>query len=276
MKNAAQYARRVKRLVTTIKRDGGKPKTLRSEDPMDQLMRGILSRTASDYRANSAWGRLRSGTVDLNELRVTPVSELVAILGRDYPQARSVAEAISKALNSIFNHRHDLDLGFLKSASRSTAENFLKGLDGVDEHARAAVLLLSLGAHAIPVDDNMLVYLQKGEFVSETASRGEVQGFLERQIKARDGAAFYALFKRFASTHAPRPVLSDRGGSARTAAATRSGRAGSARRRPAGGSSGGRRKKVRSRLSKTGRKRVSKKRAGRAVSVRKRPARRKR
>lgn len=268
MKNAAQYARRVKRLFATIKRDGGKSKTLRADDPMEQLMRGILSRTASETRANSAWGRLRTAAVDLNELRVTPVSELVAIMGRDYPQARSVAEAISKSLNSIFNHRHDLDLGFLKSVSRSVAENFLKGLDGVDEHARAAVVLLSLGAHAIPVDDNMLGYLRKGEYVADTASRGEVQAFLERQIKARDGATFYALLKRFAATHSPRSAAGDRAESKKSASATKSRRSGSPVKKAVRRPTGSRKQASRSRAAKATRKRVSKTRSTKAAKKR--------
>ncbi len=270
MRNAAQYARRVKRLFTTIKRDGGKPKTLRADDPMEQLMRGILSRTASETRANSAWGRLRNATVDLNEIRVTPVSELVVMLGRDYPQARSVAEAISRALNSVFNHRHELDLTFLNSMSRTMVESFLKGLDGVDEHARAAVVLLSLGAHAIPVDDNMLLYLRKGEYIPETATRGEVQSFLERQIKARDGITFYALLKRFAATHAPRPAAGDGAGPKKSPTAKKGRQSGTARKKSARTSVRSRPKTSRSRAAKATRKRVSSTRSKKAAKKRRR------
>jgi len=210
MKNASQYARRIKTLFATVQREGSKPTTTATDDPLEQLMRGILSRTASEARAAAAWSRLRGATVDLNELRVTPVSELVEIIGRDYPQARSVAEQISRTLHAIFNRQHALNLDFMRSSTRTDAESFLNGLDGVDAHARATVIMGTLGAHAIPIDDHMLSYLRRGRYVDEEAKNNEVQTFLERHIKARDGVTFYALFKRYAATHSPRPPATKR------------------------------------------------------------------
>lgn len=210
MKNASQYARRLKTLFATVQREGTKPATAAADDPLDQLMRGILSRTASESRAAAAWSRLRDATVDLNELRVTPVSELVEIIGRDYPQARFVAEQISRTLHAIFNRLHCLNLDFMKSSTRADAESFLNGLDGIDAHARANVIMGTLGAHAIPVDDHMLSYLQRGRYVDQEVKRHEVQTFLERHIKARDGVTFYRSLKRYAATHSPRPPAARR------------------------------------------------------------------
>lgn len=215
MKNAALYARKIKRLFATLKRDRTSPATVPVEDPLEQFMRGVLSRTASESRAAAALSRLRSAAVDLNDLRVTPVSEMVVIIGVDYPHSRSVADALSRVLQAIFYRRHDLDLGFLMSGGRRPAELFLNDLDGGDPHATATVILGSLGGHAIPVDDNMLAFLQRGQYVAERASRAEIQGFLERQIKAKDGPTFYALLKRYAATHTARPPASSRSAAGR-------------------------------------------------------------
>lgn len=205
MKNATHYAKRLKRLHTALKRDKTKPRLAFAEDPLEQLMRGILGRTASETRAAAAVNRLRDAVVDLNELRVTPVSELVEIIGAEYPEARSVADALARVLVAIFNRRHNLDLAFLTSGGRKNAESFLQGLDGIDPHATASVILGALGGHAIPVDDHMLAFLRRGDYVDRNAERGEVQGFLERQFKAKDGRSFYALLKRHSATHAPKP-----------------------------------------------------------------------
>lgn len=205
MKNAAECARRLKRLFSTLRRAGLKTTVAPCDDPLEQVVRGLLSQRASESKAIAAWDRLQVAAVDLNDMRVTPLAELVGTIGAGYPGARPAAEALSRLLNSLFNKQHSLDLSFLNSASRKNAEAFLNGLDGVDPHARALVIMNRLGDHAIPLDDLMLEYLRKGAYVAADAGHDDVQAFLERQVKAKDGPAFYASFKRYAATHSARP-----------------------------------------------------------------------
>ncbi len=257
MRNASQYAKRLKRLHSTLKRDKTKPRLAFADDPLEQLMRGILSRASSETRAAAAVNRLHEAVVDLNELRVTPVSELVEIIGAEYPEARSVADALARVLVAIFNRRHNLDLAFLKAGGRKNAEDFLQGLDGIDPHATASVILGALGGNAIPVDDHMLAFLRRGEYVDRNAERGEVQGFLERQFKAKDGRSFYALLKRHAAAHAPKPrrvaataepaVRKKEGRTAATSTNRGAARSAAARRRASSGS-----RPARSRVPATG------------------------
>ena len=198
MKNASQYARRIKTLFATVQREGSKPTTTATDDPLEQLMRGILSRTASEARAAAAWSRLRGATVDLNELRVTPVSELVEIIGRDYPQARSVAAQISRTLHAIFNRQPALNLDFMRSSTRTDAASFLNGLDGVDAHARPTAIMGTLGAHAIPSHDHMPPSLRPG--------RAESVAITSPSCKLK----LPGRPPRFSSRRAPRAARADR------------------------------------------------------------------
>lgn len=207
MKNAALHAREFKKLLKKIRKEGATPFPP-VQDPMEQLLRGILTDYASEARASAALARLREAVVDINEMRVTPVAELVEIIGADMPLCRRAAEDIVKALNAIFNKLHHLDLSFLVKGSRRAAESFLNSLDGVNEHARASVILRCLKGHAVPADVLMCEVLRRENCVEPGASVGEIHKFLASQIKESQAATFYAQCKRYAAAHAPKkPVV---------------------------------------------------------------------
>ena len=66
----------------------------------------------------------------------------------------------------------------------------METLKGVDEYAVAYVVLWSFGGHAIPVWNNVLGALREANLVHPTATRAEVQAFLERNVPAADAQAF--------------------------------------------------------------------------------------
>jgi endonuclease III len=171
---------------------------------MEQLLRGILGTFASESRAEAALGKLHAAVVDLNELRVTPIAEIVGIIGVDYPHCRRAAEEISRGLQSVFYHLHGLDLSFLKASSRKAAEAFLNSLDGVGPHARATVIMRCLQGHAVPLDVHMHDYLRRNAYIPEGASVEDAQKRLTRAIRECDAGSFYVLLKRYAGARAPR------------------------------------------------------------------------
>ncbi len=198
-----------------------------TDDPMRLLLLGIYSNFGSEQRAAAAVERLFGAVVDVNELRVTPVADLVQIVGVDYPNSRGAAEEASKALNSIFNRTHDLDLRFLRTAGKKAAVAFLDSLDGLSPHAKAFFQQRYLNIHTIPLDANMHAYLQRSDCIEQEAGVAEAQKFLTSVIRDRDAAAFYSRFKRFAATHSVRraaPRISER--ERLTAASARAGKDG--------------------------------------------------
>lgn len=215
MKNAALHVREFKKLLKKIRRENAAPFPT-VEEPMDQLIRGILTDYASDSRAAAGLARLQEAIVDINELRVTPVAEIVEVIGPDFPLCRRAAEDIIKALNAIFNKLHHLDLGFLKKAARRTAESFLHSLDGVNEHARASVILRCLKGHAVPADIIMCEILRREGCVEPDATTEQIHKFLASQIKESQAASFYAQFKRYAAAHAPKKPIVTRSQAIRT------------------------------------------------------------
>ncbi len=200
MKHGGDYARRLKQLFNRLVRKFGKPTIPEPSDPLEQLLVAILGAKASHHKAITVFRRLREQMVDLNELRVTPVSELARLIGPLIPQADLKAERIVDVLNDI-RRRHDtLDLSFLKQRGRREAREYLESLEGVDRCAAASVTLFSLGGHAIPVDDLTLQVLRKDEVVDPVADLPEVQSFLEHHVSASDAAAWTLLLDRYVAS----------------------------------------------------------------------------
>jgi endonuclease III len=204
MKFDAEHIRRLKKLWTQLKKESGASPPDPMENPMDALLEGVFATYAAESRAHSAVSRLRSAVVDLNELRVTPVAEMVEIIGPDFPMCRPAAEEASRALTSLFNRTHSMDMMFLKKQTRRGAETFLNRLDGLGFHAKAYILLRCFKAPIIPVDYHMLHFLRKAGIVPIEAGWEDVQKFLMTHIRESEMPSFYTHLKRHASVHAPR------------------------------------------------------------------------
>lgn len=204
MKKAAEYQKKLKQLFNKLKKQSDKVAPAELDEPMHLLLFSILSNYSSEARAAAAVSKLMAAIVDYNELRVTPVAEIVEIIGKDYPHCRLAGEEIRDALHGIFNHLHDLDLQFLKVGPKRQAESFLGSLEPISPHARAMMTWRCLGSRVVPLDSNMYAYLVKNEFLPDEVDVDEAQKFLSSKFKDREGEAFYLMLKRYASTHAPR------------------------------------------------------------------------
>lgn len=204
MKNAAEYSRRIRQLLSKVRKDAGKHVESVPDDPTHVMLLGVLANHAAESRAAIGLDRILAGTVDLNDLRVTPVADLVALLGSDFPRARPAAEEVVAVLNAVFNHTHDLDLSFLGSMAKKAAVAFLSGLDGASPHAIAYFRWRYLDEHIIPLDDNMRSCLVRLNCIPANATQDEVNRFLAHVIKQREAAVFYNGLKKYATSHAPR------------------------------------------------------------------------
>lgn len=207
MKLGPEHAKKLKRLHGTMLRKFGKPEEFETLEPIEQLIIGILASCTTHAKAVHAYRKLRSQTVDLNELRVTPAVELAEQIGDMVPLAAQKAQRIVDALNGIRKRHDSLDISFLKQRGRREAREYLESLEGVDRAAAASVVLYSLGGHAIPLDDLMIYVLQKEGVIEPNMDPAEIQRFVEHHIPAAQAKEFSDLLARYATAHAPRIPL---------------------------------------------------------------------
>ncbi len=215
MKNGTLYAGRLKRAYSKLRQTETIQDTSEPDDPLRRLAIGILGEGCTDAVANRAVDRALGTMVDWNEMRVSDAVELNRATGNAIPQGTQRCRKLIAALQSIFDRENRLSLDRLKNIGRREARHFLEQLNGVDEYTVASVLLWSFGGHAIPVNDRLLGALREADLVNPTASRAEVQAFLERHIGAAEAKRFCLVMRSFT----PKKPSGARGG--RTKAAGR-------------------------------------------------------
>ena len=199
MKQGTKYAKLMKQAFSRLQKDHGKPEQGELTDLLDQILLGIMSRGTTQAEAAKALGRIGETVVDRNELRVSAPRELLEAIGKQFPMGLEKARAINAALNGIFNREHNLDLGELRNKPKREAREYLQTLPGIDPYTVASTMLLSVGGHAVPVDDTMLAFFRQESLVDAAADVAEVQAFLEHNIAAADAYAFYTLMRDHAA-----------------------------------------------------------------------------
>lgn len=206
MKRANEYARAIRKFHQTLLRRYGRPRIPPVREPIDELMYAVLSRWAPEGRAMAAVERLRRASIDLNDLRVTPVVEIMATLGDDFPRARETSEALYRILNGVFNRRYTLDLSFLKTMGKRDRERMISGVSGIDPHDSGMFLLRCYHGRHVPVSPDAFAALRHEKLVDPEASTADIRALLVKVIPASQAEVFACLLKRHIAANPP-PVV---------------------------------------------------------------------
>jgi endonuclease III len=196
MKNSKEYAQRLRKLYRELKRVHSKVEKTTYEDPAEALICGIISEKLSESATSRALREMRTAFVDWNDLRVARVQEIVEALGSDTLRSRAAASALTAALRGIFDEHHKISLAILKKLGKRPARQGLEKLDGVSRFVINYCMLTSMQAHAVPLTQAMMDYLKNNGVISPDADEEDVEGFLTRQVPAKDAYEFYALLRR--------------------------------------------------------------------------------
>lgn len=200
MKDGTLYAGRLKKAYPKWKHAAGDVEVPEEpDDPIRRLALSVFGLSGSEAQAERAIDRLLANVADWNELRVSLPAELCRALGDSISDGVGACQRLAQALQSIYEREHKISLERLKNLGRREARQFLETLKGVDEYAAAGIMLWSMGGHAIPVNDQQLHALKDAQLVHPTATRGEVQAFLERHIAADDAKRFCMVLRAVAS-----------------------------------------------------------------------------
>jgi len=196
MKNSKEYAQRLKKFYRGLKRARTKIEPTTYEDPLNALIYGIVSEQMRADVAQAAMEGIRKTFIDWNDLRVSRVEEVVEVFGADTAAARNTGAALTMVLRAVFDTYHTLSLQSLKKMGKRPAKQALEKLEGVSRFAVNYCMLTSLQAHAVPLTAPMVEYLRQQDVVDPQADDEDIEGFLARQIAAKQGYEFYALLRR--------------------------------------------------------------------------------
>ncbi len=204
MKDSKEYSKKIKKLYLALKRRTAKPARVDYDEPVDALVYAVVSENITDPKAHSAIKKLRDYFIDWNDLRVAAVDETAEVLGQDVTTARNTAAALGNSLRAVFEKYNMLSLQALNKLGKRPAKQVLEKLTGANTFVVDYIMLTALRGHAIPLTPGMIEFLRTNELVHAEAGYEEIEGFLTRQIPAKNAYEFYSLLRRQSESPKPR------------------------------------------------------------------------
>jgi endonuclease III len=196
MKNSKDYSQKIQKLYRTLSHRYPKVQKVSHEKVIDAIVYAVISTEMSEKATESIIKKFTEYFVDWNDLRVSRTEEIVEVIGKEDPVAVSIASRLNRVLNGIFNQFHQVSLEGLKKIGKRPAKQALEKIDGSNNFVVDYCMLTSLGGHAIPLTEKMIKYLKDNELVNSDADQQQIEGFLAKQIPAKNGYDFYALLRQ--------------------------------------------------------------------------------
>jgi endonuclease-3 len=128
-------------------------------DPLDELIRTILSQNTNDRNRDRAYAAMREAFPSWHEVMSAPRARLERVL-RPGGLAKTKSARIQKILRSIAK-RGELSLAYLRRLPTEEVQRGLESFDGVGPKTARCVLLFSLGREAFPIDTHILRVLKR-------------------------------------------------------------------------------------------------------------------
>lgn len=201
MKNANDCAKKFGSLISKMAA-AEPPAFTETDDPLAVLVQSFLLWESTTEKAVAAWDKLRTATVDYNELRVSMPDEVLGLIGARYPRGQERAERLRAALRGVYLREHAMTLESLPGSGKRDARRYLDSLDGMVPFVAARVMLVSLEAHAIPVDVQLRDALIDEGAAHDEVDELELSTWLSRQVKSGDGFATHLSLQAWAEKQA--------------------------------------------------------------------------
>lgn len=164
-------------------------------DPLDELVRTILSQNTSDVNSDRAFASLRGRFGDWDEAADAPVPEIEDAI-RVGGLAKQKAPRIRAALRAIRDRRAEIDLGFLRDLGDGEALEVLTSMDGVGPKTAACVLAFSLERPVMPVDTHVHRVAKRLGLIGETTSAEKAHAELVDVIAPDDRVPLHVALIR--------------------------------------------------------------------------------
>lgn len=122
---------------------------------LETMIYAICLENSTFEAANAAYERLKTEFFDWNEVRVSTITELEPIFeGLSEPHWR--AQRVRHLLYYVFDHQYSWDFDGLKRKKLDLTTKQLSKIKYLPPFACNYLMLVSLGTHALPVDNRMI------------------------------------------------------------------------------------------------------------------------
>lgn len=195
MKDRSQYAQKLKKLFSILKKGAEKPKKPAYHDPIEAMIFAVLCENSTEPCSKSALKKIQSHFVDFNDLRVARVEEIAEVIGADIESSEKCALRLTSLLNAVFQKYDCLAPEDFANTGKKGIKEILEKLNGITNFICRYIMLTVFDAHAIPLTEKMIQHLKTYNIVDPAGENEQIAAFIERQISAANAYAFYALVR---------------------------------------------------------------------------------
>ena len=168
---------------------GAKVRT-RLDDPLECLIRTVLSQNTNDVNRDRAYDAMRARFPTWEAVMGAPARTLAGAI-----RVGGIANVKSKRIRRILRQINErfgaLDLRFLRDRPREEAEGVLGGFDGVGLKTVKCVQVFALGQPVFPVDTHIFRLSKRMGFVDAKATREQAHEVMGRIVPPEKMYAFH-------------------------------------------------------------------------------------
>lgn len=163
---------KIQYVIKELEKKYGIPEKVKCENPLDSLIKTILSQNTNDINRDRAFDSLKDEFPKWADVIKAPTKKLANAI-RIGGLANIKAARIKSILHIIKEKTGALNLDYLKEMTNEEALNELYSFKGVGEKTAKCVLIFSLGRKVFPVDTHIHRLCQRMGFVRKGATREE-------------------------------------------------------------------------------------------------------
>jgi len=170
-------------VLKLLNRAYGRPKPFRASDPVDELVRTVLSQNTNDRNSLSAFAVLKrhfrswNGLIKADTKRITRLIKHAGL-------ANIKAGRIKEILLEIKRREGRIDLTHLKKADLRSGLEYLRSLKGVGPKTAACVLLFSFRKPVMPVDTHIFRVAKRLGIIGPKTGIGQAHEILTKMMQA--------------------------------------------------------------------------------------------
>lgn len=195
-----------KKVTAALKKKYPAPAKYPSLPVMETMLYAVCLDNSTADQAQELLDRAMKGFHDLNEMRVSSIEELEDLI---QPATESDLRAIRlrDVLHHVFEVEYKFEYEGLKRKTLEQAVKILAKIRSLDWFCRAYVLHHSLGAHVLPIDDQMHAILCWLGLGSPEAGPEQTAEGLRGFVRKADGPEFCHVLRLCSNDPAYKSIL---------------------------------------------------------------------
>jgi endonuclease-3 len=200
----------VRYIIQNLERTYGVPLNERASDPLDMLVKIILSQATSDTNSHRTFASLKK-RFPTWDAALRARTETIAATIRSGGLANQKAAVIKDVLRQIKKEHGTLDLSFLHKLSPEEAVDYLSQFRGIGPKTIACTLLFACRKEVFPLDTHIFRILRRVGLVPQKCTDGRAHEIMNAVVPHGKFYSFHVNLIRHGRTLCrPRDPLCER------------------------------------------------------------------